>query len=277
MLVAMKKILDKAKEGGYAVAAPNVWDEYSIRMALEAAEEENAPVILDFAELMGDIYIFGEMAVAFAKKSPVPVAINLDHGCSFEIAMKAIRAGFTSVMIDRSTLPFDENVRQVKEITRIAHALGVSVEAELGHVGLGTESDEERNAGLTHVDEAKDFVEQTGVDCLAVAIGTAHGVYKSTPHLDYDMLEEIRKAVDVPLVLHGGSGTGDEALRKAVRGGICKVNIFTDLSIAGCESLKAYMAENETINLFSACNAAFAGYKKKLIHYMRLFDSSNKA
>lgn len=277
MLVNMKRLLDKAKKGGYAVAAPNVWDEYSITIALQAAEEENAPIILDFAELMGDIYEFGKVAVALAKDSPIPVAINLDHGASFEIAMKAIRAGFTSIMVDRSTLPFYENVKQVKEITRIAHILGISVEAELGHVGSGSEYEKDRNSGLTNIEEAEEFVKETEVDCLAVAIGTAHGVYKGTPYLDFERLEKLKKSVNVPLVLHGGSGTGDEALQKVIQRGICKINLYTDLSTAGCEALKTHMKENENISLFSVFDSAFDGYKQKLIHYIRLFNSNNKA
>jgi fructose-bisphosphate aldolase class II len=277
MLVNMKEILDKAKIDGYAVAAPNVWDEYSIRMALQAAEEQNAPIILDFVELMGDIYEFGRVAVTLSKNSRIPIAINLDHGSSFETAMKAIRAGFTSIMVDRSTLSFDENVKQVKEITRIAHILGVSVEAELGHVGSGEQYDNDRNAGLTNPEEANEFVRQTEIDCLAVAIGTAHGVYKGTPYIDFERLEKLEKFVDIPLVLHGGSGTGDEALIRVVKSGIRKVNLYTDLSTAGCEALKSHLAVNKNISLFSVYDEAFIAYKQKLVHYIQLFGSTNKA
>ena len=153
----------------------------------------------------------GEIAKFYARKYPeAVVALHLDHGGAFEEIMQALRSGYTSVMIDRSKLPYEENVREVREVVRIAHAMGVSVEAELGHVGTGTEYDKTRDSGLTHKEEARRFVEETGVDALAVAIGTSHGVYQGTPRLEFELLKEIAALVDVPLVLHGGSGTGDD-------------------------------------------------------------------
>lgn len=277
MLVTMKEILNKAKKQGYGVAAPNVWDENSIKTALQAAEEERAPIILDFAEPMGDIFEFGRIAKDLAEKSSVPVAINLDHGGSFEIALKAIRAGFTSIMVDRSTLSFKENIEQVREITKIAHSIGISVEAELGHVGQGLKYDDDRNAGLTNVEEAETYIKETGIDCLAIAIGTAHGAYKGKPYLDYKRLKDIKQHVNIPLVLHGGSGTGDEALKKAVENGINKVNLFTDLSTAGCNSIKEYISKDNNISLLTVIQAAYDGYKVELEHYIKLFNSSNKA
>ena len=137
-------------------------------------------------------------------------------------------------MVDRSTLSFEDNVAQVADVVRIAHAVGVSVEAELGHVGQGVEYEATRDAGLTHPEEAAEFVERTGVDCLAVAVGTSHGVYKGTPHLEFDLLSTLASDLEIPLVLHGGSGTGDENLRRAVKTGIQKVNLYTDLGEAGC-------------------------------------------
>lgn len=226
---------------------------------------------------MGDIYEFAYIAKALAEDSSVPVAINLDHGDSFEIAMKAIRAGFTSIMVDRSTLSFEENVRQVMEITKIAHSVGVSVEAELGHVGQGLKYDNDRNAGLTNVEEAENYIRETGIDCLAIAIGTAHGAYKGKPYLDYERLKDIKQHVNIPLVLHGGSGTGDEALKKAVENGINKVNLFTDLSTAGYNSIKEYISKDNDISLFKAIQAAYDGYKIELKHYIKLFNSNNKA
>lgn len=277
MLVTMKEILNKAKKQGYGVAAPNVWDENSIKTALQAAEEEKAPIILDFAEPMGDIFEFGKIAKDLAEKSSVPVAINLDHGGSFEIVLKAIRAGFTSIMVDRSTLSLKENIEQVRKITKIAHSIGISVEAELGHVGQGLKYDDDRNAGLTNVEEAETYIRETGIDCLAIAIGTAHGAYKGKPYLDYKRLKDIKQHVNIPLVLHGGSGTGDEALKKAVENGINKVNLFTDLSTAGCNSIKEYISKNDNINLLTVIQAAYDGYKAELEHYIKLFNSSNKA
>ena len=182
MLVTMKEILLRANKGGYAVAAPNVCSELDARGALEAAEELNAPVILAVAGTAHpDMVFFGRYLTELCARSKVPAAINLDHGTEYAQAIRAIRAGFTSIMIDRSTLPFEENVREVSELVKVAHSVGVTVEAELGHVGQGQSYDDDRDAGLTDPNQAKEYIERTGVDCLAVAIGTAHGAYKGVP------------------------------------------------------------------------------------------------
>jgi fructose-bisphosphate aldolase class II len=277
MLVSMKSILDKAKEGGYAVAAPNVCDQHTVLACLQAAEELKSPIILDFGEKAGEIFTFGKIAVPLCRDCSVPVAINLDHGGNFEIAMKAIRAGFTSVMVDRSALPYAENVKEVKEITRIAHISGVSVESELGRLIERNKDSKDETLFLTDPQEAKSFVEETGIDCLAVAIGTAHGMYKGTPFLDFDRLAKIRQTVNVPLVLHGGSFTGDENLQKTVRAGICKVNLATDILTSSAKSLKTYMDGDPKPTLVKAYAAVIAGYKEALLRYMRLFNCVNKA
>jgi fructose-bisphosphate aldolase, class II len=277
MLVTMKSILDKAKECGYAVAAPNVFDQYTVSACLQAAEEEKSPIILDFGERDGDIAAFARIALPLVRDCSVPVAVNLDHSPLFESAMKAIRAGFTSVMVDRSGLPFAENVKQVKEIVRIAHVSGVSVEAELGRLVERNLNSREDTLFLTDPQEAKQFVDDTGIDCLAVAIGTAHGFYKGTPFLDFDRLEKIRATVNVPLVLHGGSFTGDENLQRAVRTGICKVNLATELFTAGIQALRDHLAAEPKATLVSANAAAAAGFKNPLLRYIRLFYCSNKA
>lgn len=280
MLVTMKSILDKAKEGRYAVAAPNVGDQVTVEACLQIAEEEKSPIILDFGEAFGDIYTFAKMALPLCRDCAVPVAINLDHGHNFEIAIKAIRAGFTSVMVDRSTLPYEENVKQVKEITRIAHIAGVSVESELGQlIERGQDSNDE-TLFLTDPRQAKEFVEETGIDCLAVAIGTAHGPYKGKPFLDLERLAEIRDTVSVPLVLHGGSYTGDENLKKAVGNGICKVNLASDLFASAAKSLKAFLdgiTDPAWDTMIKANAATASGYKNALVRYMRLFNCANKA
>lgn len=230
MLVTMKQILDKANQEGYAVIAPNIFSEMDARACLEAAEEERSPLILDVAmQCTPDILFLGSYLTRLCEQSSIPVAINLDHGATFEDAMKAIRAGFTSIMVDRSTLPYEENVAQVRELVRIAHALGISVEAELGHVGSGCEYQSEKSDMLTQPDQAADYIEKTEIDCLAVAIGTAHGSYAGVPHLDFELLKRIKDRVRFPLVLHGGSGTGDENIAKACRLGINKVNICNEL------------------------------------------------
>ena len=190
-------------------------------------------------------------------------------------AMIAIRNGFSSIMVDRSGLPYEQNVAEVSELVKIAHSVGVSVEAELGHVGSGEQYAEDRNAGLTDPSQARAYVEETGVDALAIAIGTAHGKYTGTPYLDFDLLEKIYAQVDIPLVLHGGSGSGDENLAKATRMGITKVNIGTDLFQAGIDNLLAHHTEINRAHLGYKLMAD--GYKEKLLHYMKLFDQCGKA
>lgn len=231
MLVTMKALLDHANANNYAVMAPNVFYELDARACIKAAEELNAPLILDIDfDPCPDVIEQGWYLRRLAEMSSVPIAINQDHGADFTHAIAAIRGGYTSIMVDRSFLPYEENVAQVKELVKIAHAVGVSVEAELGHVGFAADNDPDAwRANFTRPDEAKRYVEETGIDCLAVAIGTAHGLYKGTPTLDFDLLKEIKEAVKIPLVLHGGSGSGDENIRKACTMGINKVNYCSEL------------------------------------------------
>lgn len=276
MLVNMCEILQKSREGKYGVVAPNICNEDSARAAIQVAEENNAPIILDVIfNVTPDIELLGKIVRDMAEKATVPVALNLDHGGTFEQAMIAIRAGFSSIMVDRSSLPYEQNVAEVSELVKIAHAVGLSVEAELGHVGVGAQYDEDRNAGLTDPAQAKAYVEATGVDALAIAIGTAHGKYVGTPYLDFDLLEKIYAEVDVPLVLHGGSGSGDENLAKATSMGITKVNIGTDLFQAGIDNLVAHHEELKRAHLGYELMAE--GYKAKLLHYMKLFNQCDKA
>ena len=278
MLVTMKEILLRANKGGYAVAAPNVCSELDARGALEAAEELNAPVILAVAgNAHPDMVFFGRYLTELCARSKVPAAINLDHGTEYAQAIRAIRAGFTSIMIDRSTLPFEENVREVSELVKVAHSVGVTVEAELGHVGQGQSYDDDRDAGLTDPNQAKEYIERTGVDCLAVAIGTAHGAYKGVPHLDFARLEKISQVVgaDYPLVLHGSSGTGNEALAKACTMGINKVNIAYDLMKAANDAV--IEARLEGNGIYSVWDVLKKGYREKLKRQIEVFGSAGKA
>lgn len=290
MIISMGEILNKAKKEGYGVAAPNVFNRETIEACFLAARKLKAPVILDVAAVHG-IYECADLARFYAARYPeVPTAVNLDHGGPYEDIMKAIHAGFSSVMIDRSTLSYEENVREVKEIVKAAHAVGVSVEAELGHVGQGDEYEETRDAGLTKLSEAQSYVEETGIDCLAVAVGTSHGVYKGTPHLEFELLSTLSKEIAIPLVLHGGSGTGDENLAKAVKTGIQKVNLNTDLSEAGKNALRKALADSapkkdtkatgefapKKMNMQQTIAAGAEGFQKVLEHYMQLFDSQNR-
>ena len=276
MLVSMKEIVDAAYKGGYAVSAPNVYDEDTINAAIEAAEELNAPQILDFSWVLTpnrypDVL---RIAVDRATRAKVPVALNQDHGGEFWQAAEAIHHGITSVMVDRSDLPFEENIAQVAEIAKFAHACGVSVEAELGEVGSGATYD--GDSGLTDPAQAAEFVRRTGVDCLAVAVGTAHGDYKGEPKIHFDRLRAIRQAVDVPLVLHGGSGSGDDNLARACTMGIAKVNVYTDLSNNALARLKEWKPEGKVL-CCHVKDVLKAGYKEKLIHFMRLFGQVGKA
>lgn len=291
MLLPMKDLLLEAKAGGYAVPAPNVFNKESVEAAFNAAEELDSPVILDVGYAMG-IAETGEIARYFGERHPrIPWALNLDHGGPFEHVILAIRSGYSSVMVDRSACPLEQNIAETAEVVRIAHAVGVSVEAELGHVGQGVEYEKTRDAGLTRPEEAAGFVERTGVDCLAVAVGTSHGTYKGTPHLEFDLLQTLASGLDIPLVLHGGSGTGDDNLQRAVRTGIQKVNLYTDLGDAWLERLKHEIAVHEgteeevTSDEFKNAKKKITqlmedscrdGYQKKLMHYMELFGSTGR-
>ena len=209
-----------------------------------------------------------------ARRSRVKIALNLDHGKTFEDCLLGIRAGYTSIMIDRSLLPFEENIREVQEMVRICHALGISVEAELGHVGVGEQYHTDGHQAFTRVEEAVEYVKQTGVDALAVAIGTAHGVYKGTPQIHFDLLHELKDALDIPLVLHGGSGTGDENLARCEREGINKINLSNDLKRSAIENLvKEDLSGNAVYQLYPLLAE---GFKHKIKHYIRLFGCEGK-
>ena len=284
MLTDMGTILRQAKKEGYGVAAPNAWSLNTVKSIFEAASELKAPVIIDGAGIH-QIEEISDAVHFYEKKFPeVTAALNLDHGGAFEEIIQAIRCGYTSVMV--------ENIRLTKEVVDYFHPLGIPVEAELGHVGQGFEYEQTRDSGLTRKEEAIDFVKQTNVDALAVSVGTSHGTYHGTPKLEFELLADLHQMVEVPLVLHGGSGTGDDNLKKAVQTGIQKVNLCTDLSNAGLETLKGYLQidydhmkkdgslgefGNKTANMFDLSNEMRIGYKEALKHYITLFGSVNKA
>lgn len=277
MLVTMKEILDRASEGNYAVAAPNISTELDSRAAIEAAEELNAPLILDIAfGMTPDIVFLLSYLRRLADMARVPVAINLDHGKNYHEVMMALRAGCTSVMADRSQAPYEQNVAEVKEIVKIAHEMGASVEAELGHVGQGDNYAVDGVSALTEPEQAKKFIEDTGIDCLAVAIGTAHGAYKGTPKLDFDRLAEIKKATNhFPLVLHGGSGSGEENLRKACSMGINKVNVCNDLLRGACDMITS--ADLSGNGAYALWNLTREGYKQALKKCIDIYGGVGKA
>jgi fructose-bisphosphate aldolase class II len=251
MLVGLQEVLVKARAEKQAIAAFNVPNLEMIRAAIQAAEEVNMPVILQHAEGHGSLISLeeiGPIMLQYAKRSKVPVVVHLDHGKSFEMIMQAMKLGFTSVMIDASDLPFEENIARTKEIVKIAHSLGVSVEAELGHVftsslggGEGRAPDDDQ-IGETDIytdpNQAKDFVDATAVDCLAVAFGTVHGVYLKEPKLDLDRVKKIYDEVKIPLVMHGGSGVEASDYRTAIEKGIAKINYYTYANQAGAAALR---------------------------------------
>lgn len=280
MFVSMVPILQDATANRYGVAAPNIFDGYTIETAVRIASEMRAPMILDVNGNAEKLEYMAELASWFANKyDNVPVALNLDHGRDFENVMCAIHAGFTSVMIDKSSESFEENVRQTKEVVRAAHAAGISVEAELGHVGQGMQYDIDGSDNLTRPEDVVSFVQQTGVDALAVAVGTAHGHYSGVPHIDFERLDEIRKVSDIPLVLHGGSSSGYDNLKQAIAHGVSKVNIGTDLGDAALSSLKEFLGNYDPHKrgvVEWAFISAAEGFGGKLRSYMELFGEQGR-
>lgn len=245
-LVTSKQMLLDAQKGGYAVGAFNAENMEMVKAIIKAAEELQASVMIQTTPSTvkyASLEMFVAMVAAEARNASVPVCLHLDHGSSFELAVRAVKEGYTSVMIDGSKLPFEGNIDVSARVVAVAHPNGIPVEAELGKVG-GKEDDLEAVAD-TNTDpmEAKEFVEKTGIDSLAVAIGTAHGFYVGTPVLDKERLSEIRAVVDIPLVLHGASGLSDEDVQDCVKRGICKVNFATELRVAYTDASKALLKE----------------------------------
>jgi len=238
MLVTLADILKKADAGNYAVVAPDYTTMYSVRYQLEVAENYKAPVILSYTKHMRALSPtksfekWARIILDECNEYDIDACLHLDHGTTVEECKEAVDAGFTGIMMDASSKSFEENVDLTSQVVEYSHKHGVSVEAEIGHVGTAVEGSylmkDDARAHLTQPEEAKKFVDQTKTDCLAVAIGTVHGEYKGEPHLDFEVLEMIDKLVSVPLVIHGGSGTGDDNIRKAVSLGIRKINVFHD-------------------------------------------------
>ncbi|MBS7008930.1 class II fructose-bisphosphate aldolase [Anaerostipes sp.] len=275
MLVTSKELFKKAQEGKFAIPAPNFIDLESLRWHVETAERHNLPLILALAEAhIGENITLEDAALVgkkYAEEAKVPVVLHLDHGTTPEVIKKAIDLGFSSVMIDASQDTFEENVRKTKEIIDYAHPKGVVVEAEIGHVGAGEnyENHETSDSQYTTVEEAKKFAEETGVDSLAISIGTAHGMYKGIPEINFDRLKEIAAAVDTPLVLHGGSSSGDENLNRCAVNGITKINIFSDLLVAAKEEID----NNKPETYLDIKALSKQGMQKCLEHYYAVFET----
>ncbi len=278
MLVTLNEVLKDAKKNKYAVGLFNTVDLEMAKGVLAAAQEANSPVIIGTAEVLTPFSSLEELApmlIPLAKKASVPVVLHFDHGLTLDCVHKAIALGFTSVMYDCSTKSYQENVRDVAEMVKFAHAHGISVEAELGHVGANESSAEGHGPGdnsiYTDPQEAKHFAEATNVDALAVAIGTAHGAYKSKPKLDFDRLKEIATIVSTPLVLHGGSGLSDDDFRKAIANGISKVNIFTDINNAQAKT--AHDLFKDGVGMTDLMPHLTETVKQATLEKMRLFGS----
>jgi fructose-bisphosphate aldolase class II len=283
MLVTGIEILQDAHKNNYAVGAFNVNNMEIVQAIIEAAEETNSPVILQASQgglkYAGVEYI-AELGKLAARNAKVPVALHLDHGTDFDQVMLCIRHGFSSVMIDGSKYELEENIAITNKVIEVAHAVGVSVEAELGKIG-GTEDDivvDERDATFTDPNEAKKFVDETGVDYLAIAVGTAHGVYKGEPRLDFDRIKTIKDILNIPLVLHGSSGVPKEAIEKAVSLGINKINIDTDLRVAFSSAIKDFLKENpDNIDPRKILGPAKEAMKEVIKEKMELFGSVGRA
>ena len=246
MLTNLTDVLKKAQEGHYAVGLFNATDSDMLEAVIDAAEELRSPVIVGTAQVLlpyGELKLIAPSMIAAAKRASVPVVVHFDHGLTFERCIEALKLGFTSIMFDGSAGNANDNLRDTAEIVRICHAFGASVEGEIGHVGMAESGDGDVRDMYTTPEEAVSFSDATGVDALAIAIGTAHGVYKAKPHLDICRLKEIRAALNTPLVLHGGSGLTDQDFRNTIEAGITKVNIHTDLCLAGLAAIRSGIEE----------------------------------
>lgn len=274
-LVPMKKLLENAEEKGIAVGAFSVGNMEMVMGAVWAAEELNTPIILQIAECRlknSPLELMGPMMISAAKNAKVDIAVHLDHGLRIETVQKALEMGFTSVMFDGSTLPLEENIKAVKQVREMADKYGATVEAELGVVG-GNEGDGAAHEILcTNPDDAKLFCDETGVDALAVAIGNAHGNYPVLPNLRFDVLDDINKMVDTPLVLHGGTGITDEMFQQAIMLGIRKVNIAT----ASFDNLAKYALDYckpiEKANYFELSRQEALGVYENVKRHIKVFS-----
>lgn len=281
MLVNMNDILLPAKEGKYGVGFFNAVNVEMARAIIETAEELKAPVMIGTAEVLlpaMELDLVANYLIPMAKKATVPVCVHYDHGLTFERCMQAVKLGFTSVMYDCSTAPYEENITKVAEMVKICHAMGVTVEAELGHVGDNAGSGKLTNSEdyFTDPDTAVDYVKRTGVDSLAVAVGNAHGDYAFPPKLDFDRIQIISGKTNLPLVLHGGSGLADADFKNAVRLGVSKINIFTDIDKAGKAGVEAGIAAGER-TMMGLIPYEIKAMKEVVAEKIKLFGSEGRA
>jgi fructose-bisphosphate aldolase class II len=282
-LVSMNDFLPRAKQAGFAVGQFNMNNLEFVQGIAQAAKEEQSPFIYGVSE--GAIRYMGlKNVVALARiaadESGVPVALHLDHGSSFEVVMQCIREGFSSVMFDGSHYPLEENIRLTKQVVAAARAVGISVEGELGTIG-GVEDDvnvAHEDASIAKPEEAIRFWQETRVDAMAIAVGTAHGMYKGVPKIRYEIIDEVSKAIEVPIVLHGGSGVPDDAIKKSISLGVGKINVNTESQVASSEVVRELLLANEDIiDPRKYLGPARDAIKEVVKRKMRLFGSSGKA
>lgn len=280
-LISIYSELKKAQKNGYAIPCFDTFEMFGTQGIFNAFEEKRSPGVIGIYSGMLDrpnARAFVNYVKAMAEDTKIPVSIILDHGASFEHCMKAIKLGFPDVMYDGSRLSIEENIANTKMVVKAAHAVGVSVEAELGHVGDGRtyQSYGAKRKGFTEPDIVEQFINETGVDFLAIAIGTAHGRYEGEPNIDIELLEEIRKRTDIPLVLHGGSGLSDHQFSQAVSGGISKINIFTSFAEEASKRM-IESAKDEKASYFSLTNKIREAFFDQAVHHIDVFGSAGRA
>lgn len=279
MLLNLKDILEYAEVNQSAVGSFNVYNLESIQAVVQAALAAKQPVIISFGESYtshAPIEVIAEIVKIYCMKSDVPFCLHLDHSKELATIMKAIRAGFTSIMYDGSTLPLNENIQRSRKVVELAHSVGVSVEGELGYMNNEDGSSTEGlclASGYTTVAAAKEYTEQSGVDALAIAIGNAHGIYKGIPTLDFLRLEEIKRMIKVPIVLHGSSGIPADSLRKAIALGVRKININTEVSTKGIQAARSFLADHldKNTRFETLAKAAEGEMSKTVADYINLF------
>lgn len=273
-LVTMKSLLERAQSAQKGVGAFSVGNMEMVKGAVQAAEEMRTPIILQIAEVRlkhSPLGLMGPMMVQAAKESKVDVAVHLDHGLTLETVKKALDLGFTSVMFDSSTYPFEENLARTIQVVELAGKYGATVEAELGLVGGSEDGSSDHGIRCTDPEQAKEFSEKTGIDALAVAIGNAHGNYPAAPVLAFDVLKQIHHKMDLPLVLHGGSGISDEDFRKAISHGIVKINIATASFTSLTNKAEEYLRTQEPHNYFELNEAMVQGTYENVKHHIQVF------
>lgn len=278
MLANLNDILPRAQKEHYGVGLFNTTDTDMLEAAISAAEELRSPIIIGTAEVLlpyGELKLIAPSIIEAAKRATVPVVVHYDHGLTFDRCIEALKLGFTSIMFDGSAKDYETNLKETAEIVKIAHSMGVSVEGEIGHVGQALTNDGALTDMYTTPKEALDYVAATGVDALAIAIGTAHGAYKQKPMLDITRLSDIRNTVDTPLVLHGGSGLSDDDFKNTIANGIAKVNIFTDLCIAGNNAMKDGLEKE--LEYLEIRNLKVEYIKEAVKKKIKLFGCENKA